>query len=134
MGSYVPLNDYAAIAVPKASVDLVTNFIGFHHAPLEQLEGFIDSIRRALKPTGVMLLREHDVTDAEMNSVATLAHDVFNAGTELTWAENQAEFRAFRSVDEWTRMLESQGFKRLAGALQQPGDPTANTLLAFQRV
>ena len=134
VGTFVPLNHYEAIGIPQASVDLVTNFIGFHHAPIERLEGFIDSIRQALKPAGVLLLREHDVTDAEMDAVATLAHDVFNAGTHLTWAENEAEFRAFRSVAEWTRMLESQGFKRLVGAERQSGDPTANTLLAFQRV
>ena len=133
VGTFVPLEDYAPVGIPANSVALITNFIGFHHAPLERLDGFIDGLRRALKPDGVLLLREHDVTDPRMGQVAALAHDVFNAGTELTWAENQAEFRAFRSVGEWTKMLQSRGFTRLAGAELQAGDPTANTLLAFQK-
>ena len=80
VGTFVPLDDYAPLdaTVPDASIDLVTNFIGFHHAPLEKLEGFIDGIRRVLRPGGKLLLREHDVVDATMDSVVSLAHDEEN--------------------------------------------------------
>lgn len=136
VGTFVPLDDYAPVdaSVPSDSLDLVTNFIGFHHAPLPKLEGFIDGIRRVLRPGGKLLLREHDVVDATMDHVVALAHDVFNAGTEVDWASNQAELRAFRSVAAWTAMLEARGYQRQGTPEAQAGDPTNNLLLAFAKV
>lgn len=136
VGTFVDLGNYDAIAetVPNDSLDLITNFIGFHHAPLDRLEPFIAGIRRVLRPGGKLLLREHDVVDPTMDAVVSLAHDVFNAGTDVSWADNQAEIRKFRSVADWKALLEGQGFRVASAPEAQAGDPTNNLLLAFAKV
>jgi hypothetical protein len=134
-GTFVELADYAPIGegVPSGSVGLVTNYIGFHHAPKAALDGFVASIRRVLRPDGHLLLREHDVNRPVMEHLVGLAHDVFNAGTSVDWAGNAAEIRNFRSIDGWTAYLASQGFVRKPGQQRQAGDPTDNVLLVFAR-
>lgn len=131
MGDYVPID---AMAIPDASIGLVTNYIGFHHAPLDALDAFVGSIRRVLRPGGKLVLREHDVNRPVMRSFVALAHDVFNAGTQVDWAGNAAELRHFRSVDEWTAYLAKAGLKRVPGEQRQAGDPTDNVLMVFERV
>ena len=136
VGSFVHLADYAPLStdIPDATIDLVSNLIGFHHAPVDALDPFVESLRRVLRPGGRLLLREHDVRNPELDSLVTLAHDVFNVGVGLTWEENASQLRAFRSIEDWVRFLEARGFRREAGSQLQSGDPTDNTLLAFRRV
>lgn len=133
-GLFVHLADYAPLdaRIPDASVDLISNLIGLHHCPDDALEPFVESFRRVLRAGGRLLLREHDAVDAASRDLVTLAHDVFNAGVSLGWEENAAQFRHFRSVEEWTTLLARCGFERAPGAERQPGDPTDNTLLAFR--
>jgi SAM-dependent methyltransferase len=128
MGNYDPFD---AARIPDASVDLVTNFIGLHHCPTDRLEGFVASIRRVLRPGGRLLHRDHDVDGPTMDTFVALAHDVFNAGVGLTWEENAAQVRLFRSIAQWSELLESAGFRRTERALAQPHDPTQNLLLEF---
>ena len=136
VGTFVPLGTYEPLSsdIPDGSLDLVSNPIGFHHCPLEALEGFVDSVRRVLRPGGRLVLREHDVPDETMFTFVALAHDVFNAGVLLPWADNAAQIRKFRSVPEWTAFVEARGFRRGPGAELQEGDPTDNTLLLFEKV
>jgi SAM-dependent methyltransferase len=133
-GAFVHLSDYAPLgsAVPDGSIDLVSNLIGFHHCPLPSLDAFIASFRRVLRPGGRLLLREHDVADPTMHTLVALAHDVFNAGVEISWEDNAAQLRHFRSIDAWTTKLAEHGFAREAGAERQDGDPTDNTLVLFR--
>jgi len=134
-GRYVPLGDYEPIdaRIPAGSVDLVSNYIGFHHAPAPRLEPFIASIRRVLRPGGRLVVRDHDVDTSARWSMVALAHDVFNAGVGLSWRDNAAQIRNFTSLPELEALLRAQGFERAAGAQLQDGDPTRNTLLLFVR-
>src|SRR5437870_10613633 len=105
-GQYVALGNYDALdatGIPDASVDLITNFIGFHHTPLDRLDPFVASIRRALRPGGRLVLREHDVDGPEMNALVALAHDVFNAGVRRPWASNHLQLRHFTAVNQHAR-------------------------------
>lgn len=135
IGAFVPLGEYDPIGptVPDASVQVVSDLIGLHHCPAHALEGFVDSLRRVLAPGGVLLLREHDARDETMRRMVALAHDVFNAGVRLSWDENAAQVRHFRSVDDWIGYLGARGFRSLGRGLRQDGDPTDNELLAFVR-
>jgi hypothetical protein len=135
-GQYVPLGNYDtldAAGIPDASVDLITNFIGFHHAPLDRLDPFVASIRRALRPGGRLILRDHDVDGPEMNALVALAHDVFNVGVKLPWAANHEQIRNFTAVKHQVRYLTKMGFERGRGMRLQAGDPTRNTLMVFTR-
>jgi FAD/FMN-containing dehydrogenase/SAM-dependent methyltransferase len=134
LGTYVPLADYAPIgqsSVADASVDFVSCYIGLHHIEPRKLDAFVASIRRMLRPGGVFILRDHDVTTPEMNAFVSLAHAVFNAGLGAPWEVNRRELRFFTSVAEWSRRLQAAGFKDSGKRLLQAHDPTDNMLMAF---
>lgn len=137
VGRFVAMNNYASLpanALPDESVELVTNFIGFHHAPKDKLDGFVTSIARVLKPGGKLIVRDHDVDSDEMDAFVALAHDVFNAGLNVSWQDNAAEIRHFRSLKGLEDYLKARGFAASGPRLLQDGDPTKNTLLEFVKV
>ncbi len=136
-GEFIPLNNYDPIssAIIKAgSLDLVTNYIGFHHSPLEKLENFVLSIHKTLRAGGSFILREHDVIDANINHLVALAHDVFNVGLKVDWQTNHQEIRNFRPIKSWIEYLEKRGFKYQNKIAFQKGDPTKNGLIKFVKI
>jgi SAM-dependent methyltransferase len=137
LGRFVPMNNYAAVAgasVPDASLDLVSNFIGFHHSPADRLDGFVRSLQRVLRPGGRLIVRDHDVSSDDMNRMVALAHDVFNMGLGTNWTVNQSEIRHFTSIAQLTAYLEQRGFRNSGKQRFQSGDPTRNALMEFVRV
>jgi SAM-dependent methyltransferase len=112
----------------------VSNFIGLHHAPRAKLEAFVHSIHEVLRPGGVFVLRDHDVVDEQLDVFVALAHDVFNAGLGFDWAYNAAELRHFQALAAIETYLGARGFQRFGPRIAQPGDPTHNLLVAFERV
>lgn len=137
LGRFVPMNDYAPVPasqVPDRSLDLVANYIGFHHSPLPRLDAFVGSLYRVLRPGARMIVRDHDVDSPAMNRMVALAHDVFNMGLGTPWRVNQAELRHFTSITQLVGYLEARGFKSDGRKLLQQGDPTRNALMVFTRV
>lgn len=137
IGRFVPLKDYQPIApgeVADNSIDLVANFIGFHHAPPARRDGFVKSVHRVLRPDGKLILRDHDVSSTNMNHIVALAHDVFNMGLGTDWRINQQEIRNFTAMIDLVRYLESFGFKADGRTIAQEGDPTRNMLMSFKKV
>ena len=136
IGHYIENADYRPITpaeIPDASLDLVTCYIGLHHAHPEVVGGFVASLHRVLRPGGLFVLRDHDVPDAAMERFVALVHTVFNLGTGARWAENAAEPRYFNSLAHWVALLEGAGFVDSGARLLQPNDPSANTLMAFRK-
>lgn len=136
-GSFASLNDYRPISkeeVSDESFDLMTVYIGFHHAPPKNRDTFIESCHRVLKRGGVLIVRDHDVDSADMTHFVALAHDVFNAGFEIPWQDNEVEVRNFLPLGSLITLLESKGFRSDDRRLLQEGDPTRNTLLRFTKV
>jgi hypothetical protein len=136
VGRFVPMNGYAPIPareVPDRSLDIVANYIGFHHSPLPKLDGFVASLHRVLRPGGRMIVRDHDVSSPAMNRMVALAHDVFNMGLGTSWPVNQGELRHFTANSELVAYLEARGFKADRRRLLQKGDPTQNALMVFAR-
>jgi SAM-dependent methyltransferase len=134
LGRFVPLDDYAPVpagAVRDQSLDLVTNFIGFHHAPVARLDGFVASLHRMLRPGGRLIVRDHDVDSPRMNRMVALAHDVFNMGLGADWGLNHQEIRNFTSIAQLTAFLGRSGFRREPRTAFQAGDPTRNGLMLF---
>lgn len=134
IGDYVPMGNYEPFdgaGIPEESVELVTNFIGFHHAPPEKRARFIQAVWKVLKPGGRLVVRDHDVDSPEMDGFVALAHDVFNAGLNLSWAENAAQVRNFTSVSQLEEVLGAAGFDKAKNRLLQAHDPTRNTLMVF---
>jgi SAM-dependent methyltransferase len=134
IGAFAPLADYAPIApdvVADASIDVVTCFIGLHHARPDLLDAFVRSIARVLRPGGLFIVRDHDAATPGMTALVALAHTVFNLGLGLSWAANAAEPRYFVPLADVVRRVEGCGLKDTGARILQPNDPTANTLLAF---
>jgi len=128
MGNYEPFDGKP---IPPESVDLVTNFIGFHHAPPDKRAGFVQAVWKVLKPGGRLVVRDHDVSSPEMDAFVGLAHDVFNAGLKLTWRDNSAQIRNFTSVPQLEEILGAAGFEKTKARALQAHDPTQNTLMVF---
>ncbi|MBI3395978.1 MAG: class I SAM-dependent methyltransferase [Spirochaetia bacterium] len=128
MGNYEPFD---GTSIPAESIDLVTNSIGFHHAPEEKRARFIQAVWQVLKPGGLLVVRDHDVDGPEMDAFVALAHDVFNAGLNISWADNAAQIRNFTSASQLEIVLGSAGFEKSKARLLQDHDPTRNTLMVF---
>ena len=131
MGNYRPVPDDI---VRPGSLGLVSNYIGFHHAPPEHRDAFIKSVVATLRPGGKLVLRDHDAGSTDMKFMAALAHDVFNAGLKISWDKNLAEIRNFTSMDEIAQKVSSYGVVADHKRLLQDGDPTANTLMVFSKI
>ncbi|MFC3194087.1 FAD-binding protein [Marinicella sediminis] len=134
-GTHIPL-DYQPIdpaVIQPQSLDVISCYIGLHHCPLEQLDEFVQSIHRSLRPGGLFILRDHDAGSEQMKTFVSLVHTVFNLGTGEDWAFNAAEYRNFQGVDYWVRLLEAHGFRDHKHRFLQHKDPSDNVLMAFIR-
>ncbi len=134
LGNFIPLDDYAPIApalIPENSIDLVTCYIGLHHAPLDKIDSFVQSIKRILRPGGRLIVRDHDVSSEQMRIFVSLVHTVFNAGLGVSWKDNSNELRHFTSIETLTAYLHQQGFTYSGNTLLQQNDPSDNILLDF---
>lgn len=137
IGTFFHLNNYQAIQsnqIPDESLDLVTCHIGLHHCPIELLEGYIKSIHRILRKGGKFIMRDHDVKTPEMATFVSLVHTVFNLGLNVTWETDYSEFKSFKSIDEWSEMVSSYGFKESGVRILQENDPTDNLLISFEKL
>ncbi len=133
-GKFIQLGIYDPIppeGIATGSLDLVSNYIGFHHSPAEKLNGFISSIARVLRPGGKLVLRDHNVYSEDLRYIVALAHDVYNAGLEIPWKETSAQIRNFTSMEQIQEKLHGFGFRSVGNQFLQKGDPTKNTLMAF---
>lgn len=134
LGTFIPLNNYEPIkeaAIATERLDLVTCHIGLHHCPPVQLEGYIRSINRVLRKGGLFLIRDHDVKTVQMATFVSLVHSVFNLGLKVPWETDTQEFKSFKSIEEWSRIIDGYGFKDRGERILQEKDPSDNTLVAF---
>jgi FAD/FMN-containing dehydrogenase/uncharacterized membrane protein YhaH (DUF805 family)/SAM-dependent methyltransferase len=132
LGQFIDLGDYRPIdkaRIPDESVDLVTCYIGFHHCPEGSFKEFAKSIWRILRPGASLILRDHDVRSPEMATFVSLVHTVFNLGLNVPWEKNQAEYRRFKSIDEWAAAVHGVGFVDAGKRLFQDKDPSDNALV-----
>ncbi len=135
--NYIPFVDYNTRytdSIPKASLDLVTVYIGFHHCPTELRVPYISSLRDTLRVGGKLILRDHDCDTEEQKVLVALAHDVFNMGTNESWEYNNKEIRNFYSLKFICDFVEQIGFKFDKRTLLQEGDPTKNALMMFTKI
>lgn len=136
IGKFVPLT-YQPLSeseIASESIDLVCCHIGLHHCPHDLLDGYIKSIHRILRKGGLFMMRDHDVKTAEMATFVSLVHTVFNLGLNIRWETDQAEFKSFKSIDEWSSIISSYGLIDAGERILQDKDPSANTLVAFKKM
>ncbi|MFT3933208.1 MAG: methyltransferase domain-containing protein [Chitinophagaceae bacterium] len=137
LGTFFSLNNYQPITtaqIPDNSVDLVTCHIGLHHCPHDLLDGYILSIKRILRTGGVFIMRDHDVKTTEMATFVSLVHSVFNLGLGVPWETDASEFKSFKSIEEWSKIISAYGFKDAGARILQDKDPSDNTLVSFTKL
>jgi hypothetical protein len=135
-GEAIHWSDYSPISeqqIPSRALELVTVFIGLHHAKPEQRVPYAASLARILTKDGVLIVRDHDVTTESQRHLVSLAHDVFNVGTKQTWHANERERRNFYSLETLCDFMREAGLVPDGPRLVQRGDPTRNTLMAFRK-
>ncbi|MBL7919868.1 MAG: FAD-binding protein [Bacteroidia bacterium] len=134
LGHFFRLNNYQPIPhheIANESIDLVTCHIGLHHCPPQLLDNYVKSIFRVLRKNGIFIVRDHDVQTEQMARFVSLVHTVFNLGLNISWETNNAEFKSFKGIEEWSRLISNHGFKDTGERILQDNDPTDNTLIAF---
>jgi ubiquinone/menaquinone biosynthesis C-methylase UbiE len=126
--TYQPVSE---TQIPSESIDLISCNIGLHHCPLELLDGYINSIKRVLRKGGLFIMRDHDVKTPEMATFVSLVHTVFNLGLNISWETDHKEFKCFKSIEEWSKIISTYGFNDTGERILQDNDPSDNTLVAF---
>ncbi len=119
-------------SVADSSIDLISCLGGLHHIPKERVDAFVSSLRKKLRPGGVILLREHNVTDENIRSIAALVHTFVNVADEMSWEVENKEIREFKTIADWTEMMKKHHFTPISSKpliLQE--DPTKNGMVAF---
>jgi SAM-dependent methyltransferase len=135
IGKFFSLNNYQPITeIAAESIDLITCHIGLHHCPHDFLDGYIKSIHRILRKDGLFIMRDHDVKTPEMATFVSLVHTVFNLGLNVSYETDSSEFKSFKSIDEWSKILTSYGFKDSGSRILQDKDPSDNTLVSFTKL
>jgi FAD/FMN-containing dehydrogenase len=117
--------------ISDESIECVTIFIGLHHCPIEFLDRYIDTLSRKMKKGAHLLLRDHNVESDLMHTFVAIAHDIYNAGTWVSWDTNQKELRHFRSTKVWKEKLKKFNLIKSGDDILQEHDPTINTLMHF---
>ena len=136
IGTFFPLT-YTPISedeIASESISLITCHIGLHHCPHNQLEAYIKSMHRVLRKGGIFIMRDHDVSTPEMATFVSLVHTVFNLGLGISWEIDSTEFKSFKSVEEWSALISTFGFKDSGKRIMQDNDPSDNTLVSFTKL
>jgi len=137
IGQFFSLSNYDPISeatIASGSLDMVACHIGLHHCPLDRLPAYLASIHRVLRPGGYFIMREHDAGDPPMAAFVSLVHTVFNLGLNVPWETDAAEFKSFRSINDWVASITKAGFSDTGFRILQDNDPSANTLLGFIKI
>ncbi len=127
--TYQPINP---ADIPSESLDLITCYIGLHHAPAELLNDFIASLHRVLRPGGMLIIRDHNGTE-ELMPLLHVVHSVYNAVTGASKEDEKNEIRNFQPIQYWIETITEHGFSVSSAQLFQENDPTENTLLCFTK-
>lgn len=136
IGRWMPLRYDGTLlkGVGDTSIDVLTIYIGLHHAPVQNLPLILEEVCRVLRQGGLFVIRDHDVRSMEMATFVSFAHTVFNIGTAVPVDVQQADVKVFRSADEWSATICKHGFEDLGVRVLQENDPTDNTLMAFRKM
>lgn len=114
-------------------ISVVGMFAGAHHCRPKNLQPFIQSIYDLLQPGGIFLLRDHDARTDDLKAVADVAHRFFNALTNVSEDDEQAEIRNFQALSYFIQIAQTAGFILASEPLVREGDTTQNALVKFYK-
>jgi len=95
----------------------------------------LNEVRRILRLKGHFILVDHDVYNDDVNSMAHMAHFVFNAVNGVSLEDELAEVRDFKPMSEWIQLLKKHDLHDTSGVINvsmiRDGDPTKNQMVVF---
>lgn len=104
--TFCQLSDPEKLPYPDLSFEVVSAFMSLHH--MHNPFAMLKEIDRVLKPGGVLILREHNVTDGGLSLVLDVVHGFYS----MVWSDprEMTDFKSFfscyRSRASWTRIIE----------------------------
>ncbi|MBX9744245.1 MAG: methyltransferase domain-containing protein [Chlamydiales bacterium] len=118
--------------VEDNGTDLLVCLGGLHHIPSKRVDGFVHSMSQKIRPGGVLLLRDHDVTSVGLHAMVSVVHSFVNATSREPWEVERKEVREFHSADHWTELLKRHQFIKISpDCLVLENDPTQNGMMVF---
>ena len=117
----------------SAGFDLVLCLEGLHGLSGETLADALDTIRRVLRPEGLLLLRVADARTPAARRLASVASMLRDAAMGRAWDYRLRAADQMRSADQWSALLGEHGLNEVGERVRDEQDPTHPTLLAFTR-
>lgn len=92
--------------------DLITCLMVLHHIPEENLSSLLSEISRVMKPGGVLILREHNVTNDKQVELLNTMHDFYDyVWTDKPIKKEDQWDTNYKDNIKWTNLLKSNKFK-----------------------
>ncbi|MBA3815508.1 MAG: hypothetical protein H0X29_03120 [Parachlamydiaceae bacterium] len=132
---FVPYGDDAPLKKENFPfpISVVGMFAGAHHCQPQNLKSFIQSIYDILEPGGIFYLRDHDANTTENKAIADIAHRFFNALSDVSENDEEAEIRNFQALSYFIQIAQEAGFKVASEPLIREGDASQNALIKFYK-
>lgn len=86
-----------------------------------------------IKPGGIFFLRDHNANTQERKAIADIAHRFFNALSNVSDKDEEAEIRNFQALSYFIQMAQEVGFKVASEPLIREGDSSQNALIKFYK-
>ena len=109
--------DNNSIDVPNESCDLVLCMVSLHHMSDEIISNTLCEIYRILKPTGLLMIKEHDTNNTDANALIHWEHHLYHI---LDCAYNKEHIQVdsylqqtihnFKSKESWKEIIEYREF------------------------
>lgn len=100
---------YDGITIPYKGFDLIVISMVLHH--VEHLDKFLKSLYYS--SNGIVLIREHDVTNKEEELIVTFQHDIMDNVYDSNTIYVGEQYKNFMSMDTIIKKMTDVGFKHL---------------------
>jgi ubiquinone/menaquinone biosynthesis C-methylase UbiE len=108
-----------SLPYPDSKFDLITLVMSAHH--FSNIYKMISEIRRVLKKSGIVVIREHDARTDTQKAFYDIVHAVYSCilGKEINPEEflnliSKKEYSIYRSADEFTELFRKFGFELIS--------------------
>ena len=123
------------LPVETNSIDVITVNMVLHHIPDDALGQTMSEIRRCLKPTGTIFLRDHDSPNHMVDSLINIEHGLFEVALEqLSTGEHfqKTYYGRYKPRRDWIDLFGAFGFTSIGDAIIR-NEKTRPFTIAFVR-
>jgi len=105
----------SVIPHPDDFFDLITVQMVLHHITDENLAVTVKELFRVLKPTGTLIVREHNVNSRdfqEMTILLDFMHEIYDEviSSDTGWKDSGEYYAGYKSLEDWDTLMTTAGF------------------------